>query len=74
MKKRLSYDENGIPILSRTEIEERAAVFLEFFDPECLKRPQLTPLGQICETLKTNHGVGFVFNVDLGHSADGRTP
>lgn len=69
--KPLKLDKNGIPVLSRTEIEKRAEAFVEFFDESCLQKPKRTPLDKICEALNKDHDVKFVFNADLGLSPEG---
>lgn len=69
--KKYKLDKNGIPILSRTEIEERAEKFLDFFDDRCLKEPSLTPLAVISTQLQEKYGVKFVFGQDLGMSSEG---
>jgi len=69
--KPIKYDKNGVPVLSRTDIETRAELFVEFFDSSCLISPQPTPLPAICERLKDEFNVNFSFNVDLGVSPEG---
>lgn len=64
-------DRNGIPVLSRTDIEEWAEQFVNYFGPKCTKAPQPTPLPTICQKLKDEHGVNFVFGIDLGNSPQG---
>lgn len=69
--KPLNLDKNGIPFLTRHDIEERAEDFIKFFDKKCCERPKFTPLPLICERLKNEHGVKFAFESDLGNSPDG---
>lgn len=69
--KPLKYDKDGVPVLSKTDIEERAELFLKYFDESCLLTPQFTPFDKICSRLKEDHGVKFSFNVDLGKSPEG---
>jgi Zn-dependent peptidase ImmA (M78 family) len=64
-------DSNGIPILSRAEIELRAERFLGFFDEECLKEPLSTPLRDMSRRLQDEFGLRFVFNAQLGKSPEG---
>ncbi len=59
-------DGNGIPILSRTEIEVRTERLLDAFEPRCLTEPRATPLAAIADRLRTKHGAKFVFRADLG--------
>jgi len=67
----LRLDKNGVPILSRADLEERAEAFLRFFDPACLEEPFCTPLAEISTRLMEVHGVKFVFGRDLGASPEG---
>ena len=69
--KPLRLDENGIPILSRVDIEERVERFIEYFDNSCLKEPRLTPIASICNVLSEKHNVKFVFNAELGETKEG---
>lgn len=64
-------DANGIPILSRTDIEERSESFIRHFDDDCLSTPQMTPLGAICTRLAGEYRVAFDFSDDLGSATDG---
>jgi hypothetical protein len=64
-------DDNGIPFLTRTDIEERAEAVLSFFDRAFLKDPMPTPLGAIAEALNDEHGVYFEFGRGLGLSREG---
>jgi len=66
-----NYDKNGIPIISRTDIEYWAEKFLTYFDDTCFERPQATPLASICQRLKDDFDVKFVFSIDLGNSPEG---
>lgn len=70
MKKPL-LDSNGIPVLSREDIELLTEQFIRFFDEDCLKQPSLTPLAKICTTLQKEHNVTFIFNKDLGGTKEG---
>lgn len=67
----LDYDEEGVPVLSRIDIEETAEKFLQYFDESPLKKPMFTPILAIKEKLEKNHGVTFIFNQDLGSNSDG---
>ena len=69
--KRIRTDSNGIPILSRTDIEERVEKFIRYFDEECLNKPGFTPIATICTRLRNEHGVNFVFGQDLGKTKEG---
>ncbi len=69
--KREKLDSNGIPILSRDDIEVKAEKFLQFFDQQCLKEPVFTPLPTICTTLREKHNVKFVFDLNLGETKEG---
>lgn len=68
---KLKLDENGIPVLSRSDIEEKAEQFLKFFDESCLKRPKFSPLHKICSRLNQEYGVTFALEADLGYSPEG---
>ncbi len=67
----LRLDANGVPILSRNDLEERAEKFLRFFDARCLDEPLATPVAAISKKLKEDFGVSFVFAIDLGLSREG---
>lgn len=69
--KTIRYDSNGIPRLSRPEIDAWAERFTLFFDKDALSRPQMTPIFSICDRLKEEHGVNFVFGAELGTSPEG---
>lgn len=70
--KKIKYDKNGIPILSRTDLEEKSEAFINFFNPTCLSgAPQATPLPSICERLQKDFDLKFHFNVDLGQTKEG---
>lgn len=66
-----SSDRHGIPILSADDLEGRAEKFLNYFEPECLQLPRLTPLADICKQLQDKYRVIFHFNSDLGHAPNG---
>lgn len=69
--KNIRYDSNGIPKLSRSELDAWAEQFTLFFDKDALSQPQMTPIFSICDRLKEEHGVKFVFGADLGTSPEG---
>lgn len=69
--KGIRYDDVGIPILSREDIEVWSERFISFFDDSCFDQPQSTPLGTICTALRDKHNVSFVFGADLGVSPEG---
>jgi Zn-dependent peptidase ImmA (M78 family) len=69
--KQLHLDKNGIPILSRIDLEEKAERFLNFFEPTCLKEPRLTPLAAISLRLHKEFKVKFAFGVELGSTPEG---
>ncbi len=69
--KKYRQDSNGVPILSRINIEEHAEAFIEYFDDDCLLRPGVTPLAAICTKLQNEHNVSFVFDKDLGMTKEG---
>lgn len=69
--KKFRRDSNGLPILTRSEIEEYVEEFITIFDKDCLKEPQATPLPSICQTLKEKLNVKFIFDIDLGASPEG---
>ncbi|MCU7810711.1 MAG: ImmA/IrrE family metallo-endopeptidase [Candidatus Thiodiazotropha sp. (ex Notomyrtea botanica)] len=64
-------DKSGVPIINRSEIERRAIKFLEYFREDCLKHPQMAPLGTICKSLSDEHGVKFIYQADLGSTPQG---
>jgi hypothetical protein len=65
-------DANGVPILNRTNLEERAEAFLGSFDPQCLREPLPTPIALITQRLHQKGHAEFIFNRDLGTTPDGR--
>ena len=69
--KGIRYDDNGVPILSREDIEGWSEKFISYFDKSCLEQPQPTPLGTICTCLRDKHKVNFIFGADLGASPEG---
>ena len=69
--KKYRLDDNGIPILSRINIEEHTERFIKYFDASCLLQPRVTPLATICTRLKEEHDVNFVFSADLGCTKEG---
>lgn len=69
--KNIRYDSNGIPKLSRPELDTWAEQFTLFFDKDALSQPQMTPIFSICDRLREEHGVKFVFGTDLGTSPEG---
>ena len=64
-------DKNGIPVMTRTDIEERTESFLRFFDADCLDRPKFSPLDTICCRLSEEFEVKFIFDAELGDSPEG---
>jgi hypothetical protein len=68
---RVRVDSNGIPVMSRADIERRAELFLQFFDAECLRLPKATPIATIAARLRDEYGVTFIFNAQLGASSAG---
>jgi Zn-dependent peptidase ImmA (M78 family) len=68
--KAYSFDSNGVPILSREDIEKRAEKFLRFFDKNCLEEPRLTPMSSIAKHID-DHGVQILIGVDLGKTVEG---
>lgn len=69
--KKTRYDENGIPILSRSDIDKWSEDFILYFDKEALNKPRMTPIYSICERLKREKRISLVFNYDLGNSPEG---
>ncbi len=63
---RLKYDRNGIPVLSRREIEGIAVGFLQEHCPTVLESPKMTPVIEILDQLKVETGLSTRF-VELGH-------
>ncbi len=64
-------DDNGIPVLSRTDIEEKVESFICHFDEDCLSMPQMTPIGNICTKLAEQFGITFKLGEDLGTTGSG---
>lgn len=65
------FDENGVPILSRPQIEELSEIFIAKYDKDCFQQPRATPIFTICDKLKDEYELKFVFGVDLGLSPEG---
>ncbi len=62
------YDNNGIPKLSRVDIEVRVEKnFLSHFAPECLEEARATPIASIAQRLQEDHGLKVNFLIDLGY-------
>lgn len=64
--KDVSYDNNGVPILSRSAIEVRTENLLRMLEPSCLDAPRYTPLEKIAGYLKQNYELKLFFEADLG--------
>ena len=64
--KNVKLDPNGIPILSRTDIEIRTEGFIRALAPSCLDEPRATPIASIALRLKEGYGATFLFGQDLG--------
>lgn len=64
-------DINGVPILSRIDIEELSESFITTYDKDCFERPQATPIFTICEHLKKHYGLNLIIGIDLGFSPEG---
>ena len=69
--KPMRLDKNGIPVLSRTDIDERVEAFIRYFDESCLVEPKPTPIASICTELRDKHGLNFKFGIDLGDTKEG---
>ncbi len=70
--KDIQLDKNGIPTLSREDIETYAERILAHYDPICLDAPSLTPISAIAGSLRESHNIEFVFDHNLGFTPDGR--
>lgn len=66
-----SKDTNGVPILSRINIEELSEKFILEYNKDFFERPEATPILTICEHLKKNFDLNLVVNIDLGFSPEG---
>ena len=67
----INYDKNGVPILSREQLDKKAILFLSNFDANCLIIPQATPLASICQFLSDERDLQFYFDYDLGNTKEG---
>lgn len=65
--RRLTCDRNGIPFLSRPQIEAAAVGFLREYCPWVLAAPKMTPVLDILDQLKLQTGLSAKF-VELGHN------
>lgn len=63
---KLPLDSNGIPVVSRHDIESHAEDFLKYFAPNCLSSPQHTPLSQILTELIRKQHLIVRFDLELG--------
>ncbi|MEW7987706.1 MAG: ImmA/IrrE family metallo-endopeptidase [Candidatus Thiodiazotropha sp.] len=59
-------DQNGVPILSRDDIERKAEEIIEYYFPGSLLEPNVTPLSEIAINFKNDFNVLFSFEEDLG--------
>lgn len=64
-------DNNGIPFLSDTEIEEISETAIQYCDPECLKEPRKAPLEQLVKILSEKRDLKIEY-ADLGYSDEGK--
>lgn len=67
----MKFDKDGIPVLSRSALEQQAEHFINLFDSRCLTRPMFTPLVEIAARLQADHAIPFRFDMDLGYTAGG---
>lgn len=66
-----SVDPRGVPRLSRADIELKAQVVIEYFAPETLEKPALTPIWSFVEKSKAEFGLQFDASRTLGTSRNG---
>ena len=64
-------DSNGIPRLSREDIERRAEGIVRYFRPEVLADPGPAPLIEVCKWLSDQRKLKLVFDEPLGELPDG---
>ena len=63
----LKYDKNGIPILSRSDLEMRVERnFLAHFAPDCLETAKATPIATIANKLQGDYELKVIHSIDLG--------
>lgn len=62
----LRYDKNGVPRLTRYDLERRTSNFLSKFAAHCLDKPIYTPVATIAHELQARGFAKFIFNVELG--------
>lgn len=63
----LKYDKNGIPRLSRSDLEMRVERnFLAHFAPDCLETAKATPIATIAKKLQDDHKLKVIPSIDLG--------
>lgn len=61
-------DENGVPVITRDDIEQKAEDFITLFFPDTLKSAQITPTIGIVKKLIDEYKINFVFDDDLGET------
>lgn len=71
MEKTLRLDANGVPVLSRIDLEEWAERFVSYFSPRAFKEPGPTPINEITQGLVRLGHIHFVINAELGSSPEG---
>ena len=63
---------DGVPRLTRDQIEREAHLFVLEFGSTRLRTPAPTDLNGVVHRLSTEHGISFDFGKDLGHTKSGR--
>ncbi len=72
MKTPYSLDKDGVPYLSRQNIENKAEEILCYWDDSLLHSPKATPLLELCQKLEKECSVRFYYGANLG-SVKGET-
>ena len=64
-------DNNGVPVLSREDIETKAEEVIDYVSPESLTTASVSPLASLMKKFNKEFGVLFSFSEDLGRTKKG---
>lgn len=70
MAYRYSIGSNGIPMLNKADIEDKAEETLCYFDESLISSPKAIPILDICDKLYQDFGVQFFYDVDLNSEGE----
>lgn len=69
---KFTFDENGVPVLSRQDIELKAEEVISYFDKNILEEPQPTPLVEFIKILNKRFHLLIGLKKDLGETKSGK--